>query len=679
MTKNGMVSLMGEGDTPSLDLGDGLRIVDAEFQGEQRFNWEMFRGYDTLRVLTYSASVPAIVRLLDEFEFAEFEVVFGSEKVIGSFYDIIGFQNIVMSETRAAIKELPDERHARIIRKAQEGKARFLVLRQSKSHAKIYLLSNRNCGPRRVITGSANLSEVGLSGDQYETLTKYDDDPRAWDYYSRMYESVRAQAHDNVPLPQHRIEEAEIRIDQTPALDPKSGTLVIEPAQPSPGAVRLENIEKLVGIIKPRISPSLPSARNGKQTISPDNKRKVVRLLKIKEVSEAEHTWFSINRHERTAMLSGKSFALDAVDQKVKNDVKLLLRYFQNYENAFRGNIGRMQRDYFVLWAWLYFSPFMCDIRELATDKIRNPLFAIIHGKPQCGKTTLVRTLMVSMFGMAHMVNKQDFTGQNLRNLQYNYKRFPVVFDDISQKAFRNHAMDMIKNENEVPGLAEYPVFLLSMNADAKHFPPELIRRVLSVYTTTSLPLHDEALRQRLDSEVQDIQDGLTGHLYRRFLQEAMNRLDDERGQEDWLSLATGALQSIITESIDSPDTPTWCERTTWVEFANKRYDRPRARLRNLFDESTRAKRVGENPIGWMVEDCRITYWEPTDSFGRGKFNWNDMPAELIDEDASSPGRTVLNLDEVEQFLGAPSPFETGWQRRWPFFKSRNRGSAEAQ
>lgn len=60
---------MGFESQPSfaLDDGTGLRVVRASFDGEQKFDWNLFRGYEKLRVLTYSASINAIVRMLDQY------------------------------------------------------------------------------------------------------------------------------------------------------------------------------------------------------------------------------------------------------------------------------------------------------------------------------------------------------------------------------------------------------------------------------------------------------------------------------------------------------------------------------------------------------------------------------------------------------------------------------------
>ena len=71
--------VMGEGGANGrqfrMDDGSGLRVVNARFESESKFEWALFDGYDTIRVLTYSAGISAIVRLLDKHGFASFECV----------------------------------------------------------------------------------------------------------------------------------------------------------------------------------------------------------------------------------------------------------------------------------------------------------------------------------------------------------------------------------------------------------------------------------------------------------------------------------------------------------------------------------------------------------------------------------------------------------------------------
>ncbi len=654
-----------------LDDGSGLRVVSARFASEAQFDWNLFAGYDHLKVLTYSASVSAIIRMLDQYAFSSFECVFGYEGTLREIKSILAFQKVVVGDTRAAIMGLKDERHLQILEKIHSGKAHFWVLRKSIAHAKLYLLSSSD-GRRRAIIGSANLSERAFSGRQSETLVSFDDDDAAWSHYNRMFDAVRDLASDEIPLPKDRITNAEIEISDTPVMSDITGTVVIEAptAEESrvSSPVQIERVEKVASVLAPRLSGATPAIRNGVQKITPEIKREISRIRVVKSTEEADSRYLSINRAERTAMLSGEAFPLEWDDGSVKKDAALLLDYFKNYEGAFEGNVAILQRDYFTLASWLYFSPFLCDLRSLAllqdTDVIRYPSFAIVFGKSNCGKTSLVDTLMTSMFGSAHTVDKRSFTTARLRGLQHGYRRFPVVFDDIGRRAFNSHGRDMIKDELQ-PTVVEYPGFILAMNAEPQSFPDEVVKRSMMIYTTTALPAHNEGLRQQLQGRVQEIRRSLTGHLYRRYLLEVTERIDEERLPDDWLALSSGVLSRIISQAATEGALPEWCRKVTWLDYAEKRYDRVKARLINLLRESTRAKHEGEVPNGWTVDGKSVIVWEQRDAFGRRGFEWEDVPSTLIDEDASSGSRTVLRRASLEAFLGRRLNRARSWWKLW--------------
>ena len=654
----------------NLDDGSGLRVVNARFVSERQFDWSLFEGYDQLRVLTYSASVNAIVRMLDNYSFNSFECVFGYEGTLRDIKNILAFQKVVVGDTRAAIMGLKDDRHVHILKKVHAGQARFRVLRKAIAHAKIYLLSNAD-GRNRVIVGSANLSEQAFSGRQAETLVFFDDDEEAWAHYNRMYQTIRDSASDEIKLPEDRIIKAEIEIPDTPVLSEISGTLIIEVPKPAEShttmPVQIQRVEKVAAVLAPRLSAAAPAISNGIQRITPKVKREISRIKLVKSAEEADNRYFSIDRTNRTASLSGELFPLEWDPRLVERDAKLILEYFQSYEGAFEGDVSRLQRDYFILASWLYFSPFICDMRSLAllqdSDVIRYPSFAIVFGKSNCGKTTLVDTLMTSMFGIAHTLDKRSFTTSQLRGLQYGYKRFPVVFDDIGRNAFNRHGRDMIKNELH-PDTEEHPGFILSMNAEPQSFPDEIVKRSLMIYTTTALPAHNEELRQKLQGRIQEMRRTLTGHLYRRYLTEVMALFDKDRLPPDWLALSSGVVSAILAESITGTP-PKWLNSVTWLSYAEKRYDRVKARLKNLLRKSAYAKGEGETPNGWTADGDRIIVWEPRDAFGRRGFDWDDVPSTLIDEDASSGGRTVLNRKSLEEFLGTRLSPERPWWKVW--------------
>lgn len=641
----------------SMDDGSGLRVVSAGFIREQKFDWELFSGYDTLRVLTYSASINAIIRMLDKYSYSSFECVFGFQGVLRDIKDILSFQKVVVEDTRAAIMGLKDDRHIHILERVHSGQAHFYVTRKHISHAKLYLLSGPG-GNTRVIIGSANLSERAFSGNQPETLVKFDNDKQAWDHYNLMYERLRDDAADEIPLPENKITNAVIEISETPVISGTSASLVIETPQPEEielsAPVQINRVEKVLSALGHSITAAIPPIRNGRQHITPEIKREISRIRLVKTVEEADSRYFSLDRETGKALLSGKPFTLEWDDEAAKKEAGLLVDYFANYEGAFEGNVPRLQLDYFVLMSWLYFSPFICDMRSLAllrdSDVIRFPSFAIIFGKSNCGKTSLVDTLMTSMFGFAHTIDKQSFTAARLRGLQQAYKRFPVVFDDIGRSAFMRHGRDIIKDEMQPP-VRESPGFILSMNAEPQSFPDEVVKRSLMIYTTTALPPHNEELRQRLQSRIQEMRRGLTGNLYRRYLVEIMEKLDTERLPEDWLALSSGVLGNILAGGI-SGARPQWLRPATWLGYAEKRYDRVKARLNNLLRQATYSRNEGDAPNGWTIERSRVIVWEQRDAFGRRGFEWEDVPSTLIDEESSGGDRTVLNRTSLEQFLG---------------------------
>ena len=664
-----------------LDDGTGLRVVRARFDSESKFSWSMFDGYDSIRILTYSAGVGAIVRLLDRHGFSDFECVFGCESTLRTLKDIMAFQQIAIGDTRSAIQNLPDERHAFILSRVREGQARFRVLRKQIAHAKLYLLENTESGRTRVLIGSANLSETAFGGRQSETLVCFDEDDSAWGHYLGMYESIRDQASDEIPLPSERVAHAEISLHEIPVLNPEDhSTLVIDSTGgealegniiPITVPVQVERIEKMKAAIPPVVANIIPPPRNGKQQITRELRQQIVkefsRIRVVQSEEKADHRELSIDRDAKLVSLFGDPFSLESDPEEAKRDARLLVDFFGNYKGTFEGGMGveRLQRDYFILWSWLYFSPFICDMRTLAGhdgDIFRFPSFAIVYGKPSCGKSSLIDTLMTSMFGQPYNVDKREFTKSRLRDIQYAYKRFPAVFDDIGRAAIRNHGEDVIKDE--IPPLVpQYPCFVLSMNQELKAFTDQIVKRSLMIYTTTALPSYKESLRHDLHLKIQEVRRSLSTNLYREYLKRVLTRLDETPRPEDWLDFSSTVLSELIANLLEEPP-PKWCTAIKWNEYADKRHERVKAQIDHLLRPATRMNKEGNQPTGWILEDDKVIVVEQTDTFGRREFDWENVPSTLIDDNASVGGRTVLNRPELEEFLGRPFNQRHGILRR---------------
>ena len=671
MSQTPLPSLFSADSQTPLPATGGLELVHAHFEHSEPFSWELFAEYDSLRVVTYSVSIPALLRMSREFSFSRMECVFGSERLLGSMQDVIAFQEVALQDTWTAIQGLEDARKAQLLADIQAGRLRLRVAQQEIVHAKIYLLAT--AARHRVIVGSANLSETALGGTQSETLIAMDDD-KAWEFYNRQFDVIWSQATADLPVPTHRFETAPVELNDVPILKPQPKDtvfLIPDPAVQAP-AVQAGRILKLRQAQVPQLGALLPPTRKGKQRLQPHQLTNIRKVQFVSTQAETNNPWFSLNHVTREAHLTGKPLQMGVEDSEVQNDVARLTQFFANYETAFEGDTARLQEDYFILMSWLYFSPFMCDLRTRARgldeDVVRFPAFAIVYGKSNCGKTSLIETLMVSMFGAPFTVEKSQFTKTRLRALQSNFKRYPVVFDDVARTPFNNHGKDMIKDET-VPPEAETPGFILSMNMDPTAFPDEIMKRALMVYTTSALPPHDEERRMALQGGVRQIRAGLSTALYRRYLDVMQEKLAGQDLLPDWLELSSQVLCNLFT--VPGQDLPRWCTPVTWSSYASRRYDRVRNRLRNVLRPGAYVQHEGDRQQGWTLDQSHVIVWEPVSAFGHTAFNWEDVPSTLIHSDETGRGRTVLERKSVEEFLGMVlcPPSRVPWLRWLPLPK----------
>ena len=396
-------------------------------------------------------------------DFDDFECVFGHPGILPpEAEDILAFQAVVRDELEGRLfrrKDISDARRRRLYDRIEEGTVRFFVVKDTIAHAKIYLLSHtktaQRCAAspnvnRRVIVGSANLSERAFSGRQAETLIVFDDDERAWTHYASQYEGRARCVHQ--PLTRHRRSSA--RGEGPHRADASAGRGGSEVRMGRRCTCRALDAEErrhpASGTGHPDGSdpPSHPPWDGGRDETRPDRPlaahathcqgdcpggafppgRGCADCVPVakQEWVHAERSTVALSRPRRPRCVG---------------DVEGWLAFFENYERGFVGDVERLQRDYFTFMCWFYFAPLMCDLRNAALRRnafsFDQPMFAVLYGSSNCGKTSLIETLMASMFTHPRIVDTQDFTPGKLRGLQEAYKRFPVVFDDVTRDRFQ--------------------------------------------------------------------------------------------------------------------------------------------------------------------------------------------------------------------------------------------------
>ena len=620
-----------------------------------------------MKALTYTASIRMIVGLLRDHEYDDFECVFGHEGILRpDLSDVLAFQTAVdeqLSKAFVGVQTSDESRHA-LFDLVATDRARFFVVKDKIAHAKIYLLERDDL--RRVVVGSANLSETAFSGRQAETLIVFDNDDVAWGHYTAQYEAVRSVATSRL-TPRHKPIPAElIPVEEIPTLkeveERQQDVRMYIPADSEQEAeVSLPKVLETVLKVSAPIRRTLADVRpgkNGQVAITPRTVKEMITISRSRP-SEDDSPNVYLSYDGREFNLSGEVMGLEADPEDIRGDVARWIEFFGNYENGFKGDVPKLQRDYFTFMSWFYFSPLLCDVRNFALRSgafsFEQPMFAVLYGSSNCGKTSLIETLMDSMFSHPRIVEADKFTRSNLRALRETFKRLPVVFDDVTRDRFNRHAEEVIKQDYITD--PEYPCFALSMNAEARNFKDEIVKRCLMIYTRTSLPGDQTAVRHRLQRSISEIRERMTTALYREYLRRMTAKIEGLRslGQApladiDVLDLSSTVLSDVFREHVpEGTNMPDWCSPMTLVEYQNRAWERPRRVIENLLsrDRYTKDRKPPEG--AWTISDDMVLVG--TGQMGAARTR-NEIPDWILDDTASVASQIGLKRNEVEEFLG---------------------------
>ena len=610
-------------------------------------------------MLTYSIDLTTVRRLIGDLGVSKVECVIGTLATINRVEKVLAVQQAAMQDASVLVEELSRTQYD-VVEALASRQLAFWVLQGQVSHSKLYLLDGGTGPERRIIMGSANFSEQAFKGWQHETLAMYDDDEAAWDFYSARWREVRDQASQQIDPELLHGRTRPVEIQETPVLSDRRASVVLVSDGVAPIEDATDAIRRTARTLRNQIAPHLPPVRRDTQTLDPDRKARIRSALRSQPLSNTAAATFSISPDTRTATFADAPFPLDFDPELAKTDAALMVEYFTGFED-FAGTaeeVRELQEEYFAFWAWLYFSPFMCDLRTRAAhnnrDVIRYERVAVLYGKANCGKTSLIQALLRSMFPQrpqAACMDKSLFKTAELEVITRNAKRCPAFFDDVTPNQMGRTGKDFIKNETPL-GLAEYPPVVISMNRQKDGFADEIMKRAFLVYTQTALAVYNVQAREIQDQRIRRVTDQLTGHLYRRYLQVILDKLEADPNPDDWLLLSSSALSELLTDAIIE-DAPRWTAPQTRSRHAERRYKSLRAKFQHLLRPDAMIDNNSSKPEGWWIDTnaARVIVRVRVNQHGQSTFNWEQVPSTIIDADASVGDQTSLVLSELNKFL----------------------------
>ncbi len=532
-----------------------IDVVEMSFVGAEMTDWQtLFFGYNRLYAITYSSGIGFIGELLDMFDYAE--IIFGSDEVMSySLQEVMAYQ----LKTIERLRSVQDKKKKDLIGRVENNSLKMFIAREKLSHEKTYILEADD-GRKKVIFGSANMSFAAFSGKQRENIC-FIDGERAFEWYKNCFDELKEKSTDNISREALVMADAGDNAQEIPVLKTvrDKRALVINPQIQYKEDVRFVLDVRNLAV---KIAPLMPKAeKKGKVLLSPEivvqTRRRLVEAETQEKELRSEYPQLLVDIENREVVLNDRILDLSPGDEEVRNDVGLFLEYMEGYKK-FHGDVAGMQQKYFAFANWLFASPFMALMRDVATKYNQNllpyPVFGLVYGQSKAGKTSFLMTLLKMMIGQKPRIAAPDFTRSNIDMLKRTVKGAPIIVDDLTNTRFTQHAIETIKNDDfgASEGFIHYPAVVISANEDVKAVAAEVIRRTVICHVQAGLT-NTEIMQS---SVVRKVQKNIGTGLYRKYLGLMLEKVpslldelkDDEmRGAPDILAISSQVIQKIFT------------------------------------------------------------------------------------------------------------------------------------
>lgn len=505
-----------------------LNVVEASFKGVVSMNWEdLFNGYDEIYAITYSSSIDFISCVLPNFRYAE--IIFGCEAVLEDNVAMI------MSVQFSQLKFISKHKSANMLAERIEKETlKLLVSREIKSHEKIYVLKADD-GRVRVITGSANFSYSAFNGIQRENIT-YMDNIEAYDYFYELFEQFKDNCADNVVHSSitRVIADPDAAQDELMELIPiaetvKAKKMIILEESDSPECIIAADANN----IAKDITPLMPKAdKHGKTILVPSEiskaKRKYQEIREIKTEERKKMPKLHIDVERKLMTFNDKECDLYPQKEKIQADILHFFEYMDGFD-AFSGDVDSNRRTYFLFAVWYLSSPFMPYLRLIAHNNGQDikqfPVYAILYGESNGGKTAFINLLTKMMCGKKVPVNKSgDFTTTTIDGLKQSCEGLPIVIDDLSKTQYTNHISNVVKYDEW--GLKENLLFYPSVAITTNEIPSvksDISKRAFVCHIDSCL---DKDKGRANYKKITSCMNVMTNSFYCEYVRRMMERID---------------------------------------------------------------------------------------------------------------------------------------------------------
>ena len=451
-----------------------LSVVKAIYADTVETNWEeLFDGFDRLYAITFSSGIEFVNKVINKFSYAE--VVFGCEKIIAN--DIAAIMSVQIDSVQRLAKS---KSAGNLANRLDDGSLQLYVSRDTKSHEKIFILESADHKRVRVITGSANMSASAFCGIQRENIVCFDDEA-AFSHYKVLFETFKDTCSDNISYKavvstMNQEDYLKENIKEVPVFQSieKQKLVFLEQAQPE-DEVEYEivaDVKKMQELVKP-IMPKMAVQANRIVVAAEPMRVFTKRYTEVRRVAaEAvkQLPKLHIDYDAGTMTFNDENIDLNPNLSEVAKNIKSIQKFFSGMD-YFYGDVEQAKKDYFKYMTWYLATPFMAYLRYFASrnnyDTKLFPMYGVIYGDSNGGKTTFIKFLVKLMCGETVKMNTtEDFTATRIDGLKRVCEGLPLNIDDLAKTQFQNHSERVIKNDEWgiSDRLVNYPAVSITSN-----------------------------------------------------------------------------------------------------------------------------------------------------------------------------------------------------------------------
>mgnify|MGYP002539553538 FL=1 len=451
-----------------------LSVVKAVYADTVETNWEeLFDGFDRLYAITFSSGIEFVNKVINKFSYAE--VVFGCEKIIAN--DIAAIMSVQIDSVQRLAKS---KSAGNLANRLDDGSLQLYVSRDTKSHEKIFILESADHKRVRVITGSANMSASAFCGIQRENIVCFDDEA-AFSHYKVLFGTFKETCSDNISYKavvntMNQEDYLKENIKEVPVFQSieKQKLVFLEQAQPE-DEVEYEivaDVKKMQELVKP-IMPKMPVQANRIVVAAEPMRVFGKRYTEVRRVAaEAvkQLPKLHIDYDAGTMTFNDENIDLNPNLSEVAKNIKSIQKFFSGMD-YFYGDVEQAKKDYFKYMTWYLATPFMAYLRYFASrnnyDTKLFPMYGVIYGDSNGGKTTFIKFLVKLMCGETVKMNTtEDFTATRIDGLKRVCEGLPLNIDDLAKTQFQNHSERVIKNDEWgiSDRLVNYPAVSITSN-----------------------------------------------------------------------------------------------------------------------------------------------------------------------------------------------------------------------